>query len=146
MLDTNTLLYSAIRTDKKVYTVQSSEDTATGAYKKFYTAKKENGKWSFAGEYDALNKEGVNSTNATFSADGKRIYFIRCKKNGNNKMIRAIYLTSKQEDGSWSEPTALDKTINDSKFTTTQPTTSIESIKQNEVIYFESFIVLSNAV
>jgi len=138
MLDTNTLLYSSIRTDKKVYTVESQEDTAVGAFKKFYTAKKENGKWTFGGEYDALNKEGVNNTNAAFSADGKRIYFTRCKKNGNNKMICAIYLTSKQEDGSWSEPTALDKTINDSKYTTTQPATSIESIKQNEVIYFVS--------
>jgi OOP family OmpA-OmpF porin len=139
MLDTNTLLYSSIRTDKKVYTVQSSEDTAIGAYKKFYTAKKEKGKWTFAGEYDgALNKEGINNTNATFSADGKRIYFTRCKKNSSNKMICAIYLTSKQDDGSWSEPTALDNSINSSKYTSTQPTTSIESIKQNEVIYFVS--------
>jgi OOP family OmpA-OmpF porin len=139
MLDTNTLLYSSIRTDKKVYTVQSQEDTAVGAYKKFYTAKKENGKWTFNGEYDGeINKDGFNNTNATFSADGKRIYFTRCKKSWNNKMICAIYLTSKQDDGSWSEPTALDNTINDSKYTSTQPTTSIESIKQNEVIYFVS--------
>jgi len=139
MLDTNTLLYSSIRTDKKVYTVQSQEDTAVGAFKKFYTAKKENGKWTFAGEYDgAINKEGFNNTNATFSADGKRVYFTRCKKNWNNKMICAIYLTAKQDDGSWSEPTALDNTINDSKYTSTQPTTSIESVKQNEVIYFVS--------
>jgi len=139
MLDTNTLLYSSIRTDKKVYTVQSSEDTAVGAFKKFYTAKKENGKWTFGGEYDgALNKEGYNNTNATFSADGKRIYFTRCKKNSSNKMICSIYLTSKQDDGSWSEPTALDDPINSSKYTSTQPTTSIESIKQNEVVYFVS--------
>lgn len=138
MLDTNTLLYSSIRTDKKVYTVESKEDTAVGAFKKFYTAKKENGKWTFGGEYDALNKEGVNSTNAAFSADGKRIYFTRCKKNGSNKMICSIFLSSKQDDGSWSEPTALDNTINTSKYTTTQPATSIESIKQNEVIYFVS--------
>jgi len=139
MLDTNTLLYSSIRTDKKVYTVESQEDTAVGAFKKFYTAKKENGKWTFGGEYDgALNKEGYNNTNAAFSADGKRIYFTRCKKNSSNKMICAIYLTSKQDDGSWSEPAPLDNTINSSKYTTTQPTTSIESIKQNEVIYFVS--------
>ncbi|HKC67472.1 MAG TPA: tetratricopeptide repeat protein, partial [Bacteroidia bacterium] len=138
MLDTTTLLYSSIRTDKKVYTVESAEDTAVGAFKKFYTAKKENGKWTFGGEYDALNKEGVNSTNAAFSADGKRIYFTRCKKNSSNKMICAIYLTSKQDDGSWSEPVKLDDPINSSKYTSTQPTTSIESIKQNEVVYFVS--------
>lgn len=138
MLDTTTLLYSSIRTDKKVYTVESTEDTVVTAFKKFYTAKKENGKWTFAGEYDALNKEGINNTNATFSADGKRIYFTRCKKNASNKMICAIYLTAKQDDGSWSEPTPLENPINNSKYTTTQPATSIESIKQNEVIYFVS--------
>ena len=139
MLDTNTLLYSSIRTDKKIYTVQSHEDTTVGAYKKFYTAKKVNGNWTFEGEYnDPINKEGFNNTNATFSADGKRLYFTRCKKNWKNKMICAIYLTAKQEDGSWSEPLALGKQINNPSFTATQPTTSIESVKQNEVIYFVS--------
>ncbi len=139
MLDTNTLLYSSVRTDKKVYTVQSKEDTAVGAYKKFYTAKKVNGKWTFNGEYDAdLNKEGFNNTNATFSADGKRLYFTRCKPNWKNKMICAIYLSTKQDDGNWSEPTALDATINNPKYTSTQPAASIESVKQNEVIYFMS--------
>ncbi len=139
MLDTNTLLYSSVRVNKKVYTVQSSEDTAVGAYKKFYTAKKANGKWTFSGEYEgAINKEGFNNTNAAFSADGKRLYFTRCKRNYKNKMICALYLTSKQDDGSWSEPEPLDKTINNPKYTSTQPTTSIESVKQNEVIYFVS--------
>jgi OOP family OmpA-OmpF porin len=139
MLDTNTLLYSSIRTNKKVYSVQSSADTSVGAFKKFYTAKKENGKWTFKGEYEsAINKEGFNNTNAAFSADGKRLYFTRCKRNNKNKMICALYLTSKQDDGSWSEPAALDKSINDPKYTSTQPTTSIESVKQNEVIYFVS--------
>jgi OOP family OmpA-OmpF porin len=139
MLDTNTLLYSSIRTDKKLYTVQSHEDTVVGAYKKFYIAKKLNGKWTFEGEYnDPINKEGFNNTNAAFSADGKRLYFTRCKKNWKNKMICAIYLSSKQEDGSWNEPAPLDKQINNPNYTATQPTTSIESVKQNEVIYFVS--------
>jgi OOP family OmpA-OmpF porin len=140
MLDTNTLLYSSIRTDKKVYTVQSAEDTTVGAYKKFYTAKKENGKWAFSGEYTGndLNKEGFNNTNAAFSVDGKRLYFTRCKANWNNKMICAIYVSTKQDDGNWNEPTPLDKIINNPKFTSTQPTTSVESVKQNEVIYFTS--------
>lgn len=139
MLDTNTLLYSSVRVNKKVYTVQSSSDTSVGAYKKFYTAKKTNGKWTFNGEYEnAINKEGFNNTNAAFSADGKRLYFTRCKRNNKNKMICAIYLTSKQDDGSWNEPAPLNDLINNPKFTSTQPTTSIESVKQNEVIYFVS--------
>ena len=141
LLDTNTLLYSSVRTNKKVYTVQSQEDTSVGAYKKFYTAKKQNGKWTFGGEYEgtpALNKEGYNNTNAAFSLDGKRLYFTRCKNSWNNKMICALYLSSKQDDGSWTEPQALNEKINNPKYTSTQPTTSIESVKQNEVIYFVS--------
>jgi outer membrane protein OmpA-like peptidoglycan-associated protein/tetratricopeptide (TPR) repeat protein len=140
MLDTNTLLYSSVRTDKKVYTIRSEQDTAVGAYKKFYTAKKVNGKWTFDGEYDGndLNKEGFNNTNAAFSADGKRLYFTRCKPDWKNKMICAIYLSTKQDDGNWSDPVGLDPKINNPKYTSTQPTTSLESVKQNEVIYFVS--------
>lgn len=138
LLDSNTLLYSSVRTDKKVYTYQSGEDTTVGAFKKFYTAKKENGKWTFSGEYNPLNKEGINNTNAAFSADGKRIYFTRCKKNFKNKMICNIFVTAKQDDGSWSEPVALESGINSTKFTSSMPATSIESVKQNEVVYFVS--------
>lgn len=139
MLDTSTLLYSSVRTDKKVYTVTSRTDTVVGAYKKFYTAKKQGEKWIYSGEFDPMfNKEGFNSGNATFSVDGKRLYFTRCKKNRRNKMICAIYVSSKDEKGNWSEPVALDERINNSKYTATQPTASVESVKQNEVVYFVS--------
>jgi outer membrane protein OmpA-like peptidoglycan-associated protein len=139
MIDTSTLLYSSIRTDKKVYTVISQTDTTVGAYKKFYTAKKKDNKWIYNGEYDPLfNKEGFNSGNGAFSVDGKRFYFTRCKKNWKNQMICAIYVSNKDESGSWSEPVALDKNINNPKYTSTQPAVSVESVKQNEVVYFVS--------
>ncbi len=139
MLDTNTLLYSSIRTDKKVFTVTSQTDTVVGAFKKFYIAKKQNDKWMYDGEYDALfNKEGFNCGNGTFSGDGKRFYFTRCKKNWKNKMICGIYLSNKGDDGVWSEPVALDSKINNPKYASTQPAVSIESVKQNEVVYFVS--------
>jgi len=139
MLDTNTMLYSSVRTNKKVFTVTSQSDTVVGVYKKFYTAKKQNGKWTFNGEFDpAFNKEGVNNTNGTFSADGKRFYFTRCKANWKNKMICAIYVSHKEDNGAWSEPIALHEKINNPKYTSTQPAVSIESVKHNEVVYFVS--------
>jgi OmpA-OmpF porin, OOP family len=139
MLDTNTLLYSSVRTNKKVFTVTSQSDTSVGAYKKFYIAKKQDNKWVYNGEYDSkFNKEGFNSGNGTMSMDGKRFYFTRCKMNRKNKMICAIYVSSKDDSGTWSEPVALDEKINDSKYSSTQPAASIESVKQNEVIYFIS--------
>src|SRR5207244_4005423 len=117
----------------------SQTDTVVGAYKKFYTAKKQNGKWLYSGEFDPMfNKEGYNNGNGAFSTDRKRFYFTRCKKNWKNKMLCSIYVSHKGEDGSWSEPVALDKNINESKYTSTQPAVSIESVKQNEVVYFVS--------
>lgn len=139
MLDTNTMLYASVRTNKKVFTVTSQTDTSVGVYKKFYTAHKQNGKWVYNGEFDPLfNKEGVNSSNGSFSPDGNRFYFTRCKVNWKGKMICAIYVSAKQADGSWSEPEALNTKINNPKYTSTQPAVSIESVKQNEVIYFVS--------
>lgn len=137
-IDTNTMLYSSVRTNKKVYTVTTQTDTVVGIYKKFYTAKKQNGKWVYNGEYDQqFNKDGFNNTNGVFSVDGKRFYFSRCKKNWKNQMICALYVSNK-ENGTWSEPVMLDEKINNPKYTSTMPATSIESVKQNEVVYFVS--------
>jgi OOP family OmpA-OmpF porin len=139
MLDSNTLLYSSVRTDKKVYTVTTQLDTTVGAWKKFYTARKENNKWVYNGEFDPMfNKEGFNNGNGTFSADAKRFYFTRCKKNWKNQMICGIYVSSKGDNGEWTEPIALNSKINNPKYTSTQPAVSIESVKQNEVVYFVS--------
>ncbi|MGZ3902533.1 MAG: OmpA family protein [Bacteroidia bacterium] len=139
MLDSNTLLYSSVRTNKKVYTVTTATDTAVGVYKKFYVAKKNDGKWSYSGEYDAMfNKEGFNSGNGTLSQDHKRFYFTRCKPNKKNKMICAIFVSVKDDKGNWSEPESVGEAINNPKYTATMPTTSIESVKQNEVVYFVS--------
>jgi len=138
-LDTNTMLYSSVRTNKKVFTITSQTDTVVGIYKKFYTAKKQNGKWVYNSEFDNLfNKEGVNNTNGTFSPDGKRFYFTRCKANWKNKMICAIYVSHKEDNGTWSEPEALNEKINNPKYTSTQPAVSVESVKHNVVIYFVS--------
>ncbi len=137
-LDTATMLYSSVRTNKKVFTVTSQTDTVVGVYKKFYTAKKQGDKWVYSGEFDPMfNKEGFNNTNGVFSGDGKRFYFTRCKKNWKGQMICAIYVSHK-DGGSWSEPEMLDNKINNPKYTSTQPAVSIESVKQNEVVYFVS--------
>jgi OOP family OmpA-OmpF porin len=139
MLDSNTLLYSSVRTDKKVYSLTTKTDTVVGAYKKFYVAKKQDGKWTYNGEYDAVfNKEGFNSGNGTMSQDGKRFYFTRCKMNTRNKMICGIFVSTKDDKGEWSEPVSVNESVNNPKYTATQPTTSVESVKQNEVIYFVS--------
>lgn len=140
LLDDNSLMYASLRTDKKVYTTISAEDTVVGGVRKFYTAKKEGDKWTYSGEYTEgpFNEEKINTTNGAFSPDGKRFYFTRCKPNWKNKMICAIYVSEKQDGGSWSEPVMLDKKVNNPKYTSTQPTVAIESVKHNEVIYFVS--------
>ena len=106
-------------------------------FRKFYRAEKHNNEWKFAGELDGpFNSNESNSTNGTYSVDGKRFYFTRCDLNWKNEMICAIYVSAKEDNDQWSEPKKLDKKINNPKYTSTQPAAAIEPKKGNEVIYF----------
>ncbi len=135
-LNDSLLMFASLRTNKKEY--MRSDDTVNFAVRKFYLAEKHNETWSYKGEYlGPFNQAGVNTSNGAFSPDGKRFYFTRCKKNWEGKMICAIYL-SENDNGTWSEPQPLNELVNNPKYTSTQPTIAVESLKKNEVIYFVS--------
>ncbi|HEY1040568.1 MAG TPA: OmpA family protein [Bacteroidia bacterium] len=135
-LDTNRLLFSSLRTDKREYTIEG--DTNNLLVRKFYTAKKVNGDWKFEGEWNEnFNVPGESTGNASFTPDGKKMYFSRCKPNWAGEMICAIYM-SENVNGTWSEPVKLDNKINNPKFNSTQPAVSIDPAKGNEVVYFIS--------
>ncbi len=53
-------------------------------------------------------------------------------------MICAIYVSTIDEDGKWSEPVMLDEKINNPKYTSTMPSVGTESQKGNDVLYFVS--------
>ena len=135
-LNDSTIIYSSLRTNKKEYYVSS--DTANNPSRKFYEAKKVKGEWKYNGEYPGpFNEQGVNVGNGSFSQDGKRFYFTKCNKNWKNKMICAIYVST-LENGTWQEPKILSPNVNNPKYTSSQPTTGIESKNKNEVVYFVS--------
>jgi outer membrane protein OmpA-like peptidoglycan-associated protein len=134
-LDEKTLLFSSLRTEKHEYIVEG--DTNNALVRKFYTAKKVGEDWKFQGEWDAnMNVPGESSGNATFTPDGKKMYFTRCKPNWAGQIICAIYV-SENNNGTWSEPQKLDKHINNPKYNSTQPAVAIDE-KGNEIVYFVS--------
>jgi len=135
-INDSTLIFSSLRTDKQEYV---SEDTSASKKKKLYLAKRNgNNEWSFDGEYgNGLNAAAFNTGNACFSPDRKRVYFTRCRENFMEKMICAIYVSEKTEEG-WSEPVKLPKEVNNPKYTSTMPAVTIDPVKGNDIIYFIS--------
>lgn len=134
-LNDSSVIYSSLRTNEREYIYES--DTVNIPVRKIYRASKEEGEWKYKGEFDGLfNKESFNVSGGNFSPDKKRFYFTRCSNNWKNKVICAIYL-SVNENGNWSEPLKLDKKINISNYTSTQPTVSIAA-NGLEVVHFVS--------
>ncbi len=131
----STFIFSALRTTKKVYEI---EGDSSSPVRKFYTAHKTKDKWVFDGEVqEPFNSASENNGNGTYSADGKKFFFSRCKKNWQNKMICAIYY-SELVNGSWTEPVALIKPLNNPKYTYTQPAWAYDPVKKKEYIFFVS--------
>ena len=135
-LDANTLLFTSLRTDKKE--VVSEDDTAMVLKRKLYVAKRVEDKWEFEGEYGKVfNNAGENIGNISLSADGKRMYFTRCKLNYKEEMICAIYVSEKRGE-KWSEPVKLPKPVNSNKYSTTMPAVALDPVKGNDILYFVS--------
>jgi OOP family OmpA-OmpF porin len=130
------LVFTSLRTEKKEYI--TDEDTSAVIKRKLYYAAREKDKWKFKGEYgDVLNNDGYNVGNACFSPDRKRIYFTRCRLNYKGKMVCALYVSEKGENG-WTEPEKLPKVVNSPKCTSTMPAVTVDPVKGNDIIYFVS--------
>ncbi len=70
-----------------------------------------------------LNEPFKHTSNGSFSTDGKKFFFTRCKKNIDGVNICKIYCTLKK-DSTWQEPVMLGSEINDKNntFSSTHPT------------------------
>ncbi len=62
----------------------------------------------------------TNEGTPTFSPSGNKIYFTRWES-GNAQINASIYVSNRNSDGSWSEPTKLDEKINKSGYNSNQP-------------------------
>ncbi len=135
-VDAQTVNYVSMRVEKLEY--YSDQDSSKIIPKRnFYTLNKEKGYWKFKGKLNYPDSVAQNIANGTYSKDGKRFYYTKCKRNWKNKMICSIYISEKTNSG-WSKARKLAGPINDSKYTATQPTIGINSKNNEEVLYFVS--------
>jgi OOP family OmpA-OmpF porin len=134
----STIIYSSLKTDLTWFSVDPEDSTSNEPFRKLYTAEMRNGTWTETGELPGpFNSDTEHSTNGTYSFDGNRFYFTRCRRNARNKAICSIYV-SRKENGEWSAPESLGDGVNDPEFTSTQPAVAFESTRNREVIYFVS--------
>ncbi len=137
-VDEESMIYGSLKANKVKYYDIDKHDSLEIPLRKFYEAKKVNDKWVPQGELKGpFNSEDAHVGNGAFSADGKRFYFTKCKKNWQNKIICKLYY-SERNGSNWSKATEMNALINIPDFTTTQPTVGRESKKNREVIYFVS--------
>ncbi len=137
-INDSTIVYSSLKTDKKYFYLNTEDSTSDEPFRKLYAATKTGEQWQGSNLFPGpFNKDDEHVSNGTFSRDGNRFYFTRCKRNKKNKTICSIFVSTRQE-GEWSEPASLGNLVNDKDFTSTQPTLGIETGKNREILYFVS--------
>ena len=135
-LNDSMFLYASLRTDKKEY-YDPSDATVAPPVRKFYYASKNGSGWQFEGEWQsALSIPEENTGNGSFSPDGKRFYFSRCKKNWKNRTICTIYVSA-YKNNTWQAPVAINEPVNDPDYSNSQPTVGLDE-KGKEMIFFVS--------
>lgn len=137
-LDSTTLIYGSLVSDGVEFYDLDAVDSTQIPKRKFYLAKKENGKWTSKGEFtDPIGETDAHIGNGALSPDGNRFYFTQCQENFQGKVNCHLFLSEK-EDGKWGTPEKMNEQINLPNYTTTQPTIGRESKRNQEVIYFVS--------
>ena len=92
----------------------------------FYTTRSGD-KWSFARNIGPPVNIMYHSSNLAISADGNQLYLFKSQNGGD------IFLSEKNDDGTWSEPVALNENINSSYFEN-----SVSISPDGNTLYFSS--------
>lgn len=133
----NELLYASLKANEVDY-YNLNDSSVKIPVRKFYLATGKDGNWKTTSTLPGpFNDNQSNVANGSFSVDGKRFYFTKTTRNKAGKIISNIYVSTKVGD-IWSEPIRLDEPINDSFYSSTQPTVGVESKKDFEVVYFST--------
>ncbi len=96
-------------------------------YEDIFTAKKENGVWSYARNIGSRVNTPYHDSNLALSADGKTLYILKDDGGGD------IYYCNRLDDGSWAAPVPLPGIINSSF-----EEKSITISKDGKTLYFSS--------
>ncbi len=84
-----------------------------------------------------LNVAGKHTGNASLTADGKRMYLTICEALAENKVSCKIYMSTLDDNGVWSKPKALGKSVNDEGSDNTHPAVA-KTENGVDVLYFTS--------
>lgn len=138
ILNDSAFVYGSSEIDKLKY--YSIEEKTNSPFRKFLMAKmNKDSIWIKSESVVApfVNYSDAHTGNGIFSLDKKRFYAVRCSENWEYKMICTLY-ASELKEGVWQVPVALNNTINNPEFTSTQPAVGTCYIDNLEVIYFSS--------
>ena len=87
----------------------------------------------------SFNVDSVHTAHTTFSLDGQRIYFTKCRYVNGVDIRCELYYRDKDRRKRWNKkPKKLSKEINLAGFTATHPTIGYDSTMKKEVLYFTS--------
>lgn len=88
---------------------------------------------------EIIDEKNYHIANITFSKDGRRMYFTRCKENIKGNMVCAIY-GSKIEKGVWQPAIKLDSKINDinEEYSVTHPTLTVDQRRGDDILMYSS--------
>lgn len=133
--ENNTLIFGSLRENEINYYNTYGDTLPT---RKFYVAREDSElEWSFVGEFDTIfNSSEYDVSNGAFSADKRRFFFTKCRKDDQGKRLCEIYM-SKLVDGVWQTPERLPDEVNVSGSTSTMPTVGV-SRQNTDVLYFVS--------
>ena len=118
----NKLYYSSIKVDSVITYTNQLDSAPTFQIYKSEQIKDEKFDTSQLFIPKIINKPYYHTSNGTFSPDGKKFFFTRCKKNSKGNTICKIYCTEKK-DSLWGEAIPLSSEINDknNNFSSTHP-------------------------
>lgn len=111
--DENELIYSSLKVDS-IPVLERKSDKMPIA--KLYRSIKTGGEWGEGVEWDEFNDDKEHTGNGSFSQNGQKFYFTRCKDDRGANVTCDIYM-SERSGGEWSKPEKMDFNEKDAKDT-----------------------------
>jgi outer membrane protein OmpA-like peptidoglycan-associated protein/tetratricopeptide (TPR) repeat protein len=132
-INDSTIYYTSLQEDDLVF-IQREKDIPLY---RLYQSTKVDGVWQRGKKLQTVfQDEKFGTGNSAISEDGNRMYFCKCFHNEIDEIICNLYLSEKKKDR-WQEAVALNSSINDPKYTSTQPAVRTSGDGM-DIIYFVS--------
>lgn len=115
----NMLIYGSLRVEGDSI-IKLSKGNNKMPRARIFTSKWNGEQWSSGTEFADLNDKKFHTGNASFSEDGKTVYYSRCTDDKGADVKCDIYYSELKGGGSWSDPKPFE--FNDKKANDTHPT------------------------